>query len=534
MNRGLFERRSRIAGNSVYDRSGQETAQTALSGAFEALLVRQDRGFMRSELCGKWEECFLRGGGSQANPYDDKKCKGDRYMVEGEKRILFVCNYFAPENAIAAVRTTKLVKYLRLAGFHIDVLTERKEKTEIDDILKKDAEGICIFYVENSKACKKIYAAYQKLMKPHKDKRMEKLDNRKKVNPKTGKVEFYPFETAYPVIGSLDYISGQMRQKDLARIAGHIMKGLGSYDYIITSYGDSFAYYTGKKYKRKNKNVKWIFDIRDAIYRYKFTPDYVKWFPKRQEQYVWENADCVLGVSKGICKRVPHKYRYKVHCLTNGYDWGDREGLGRERLDSPNMIFTYTGSMYGGLQDLTAFFQCIRMLVQKGKVDEKKMEFHFAGNGTAYEIFKSQAATFALESRCVYEGKLSRSASMELQQRSDILLMATYDYQDNEGGIITGKALEYMASEKPVIAIVTGDVIHSELADIVRKTNIGAVYEQSHHKEDLKKLCEYVSEQYLFFSEQGYARYLPDQKEVRKYDYRNICRRLEKIINTIE
>ena len=50
MNRGLFERRSRIAGNSVYDRSGQETAQTALSGAFEALLVRQDRGFMRSEL----------------------------------------------------------------------------------------------------------------------------------------------------------------------------------------------------------------------------------------------------------------------------------------------------------------------------------------------------------------------------------------------------------------------------------------------------------------------------------------------------
>ena len=50
MNRGLFERRSRIAGNSVYDRSGQGTVQTALSGAFEALLVRQDRGFMRSEL----------------------------------------------------------------------------------------------------------------------------------------------------------------------------------------------------------------------------------------------------------------------------------------------------------------------------------------------------------------------------------------------------------------------------------------------------------------------------------------------------
>ncbi len=34
------------------NRSGQVNVQTALSGAFEALLVRQDRGFMRSELRG--------------------------------------------------------------------------------------------------------------------------------------------------------------------------------------------------------------------------------------------------------------------------------------------------------------------------------------------------------------------------------------------------------------------------------------------------------------------------------------------------
>ena len=73
MNRELFERRSRIAGNSVYDRSGRETVQTALSGAFEALLVRQDRGFTRSELSGQYEEYFPGGGESQANTYDDEK-----------------------------------------------------------------------------------------------------------------------------------------------------------------------------------------------------------------------------------------------------------------------------------------------------------------------------------------------------------------------------------------------------------------------------------------------------------------------------
>ncbi len=54
----LFERLSRIAGNSVYDRSGQVNVRTALSGAREALLVRQDRGFMRSELHGRCKEYF--------------------------------------------------------------------------------------------------------------------------------------------------------------------------------------------------------------------------------------------------------------------------------------------------------------------------------------------------------------------------------------------------------------------------------------------------------------------------------------------
>ena len=71
MNRRLFERHSRIAGNSVYDISGQGTVQTALSGALEALLVRQDRGFMRSEPWEKIISFFSSEAECQANTYDD-------------------------------------------------------------------------------------------------------------------------------------------------------------------------------------------------------------------------------------------------------------------------------------------------------------------------------------------------------------------------------------------------------------------------------------------------------------------------------
>lgn len=450
------------------------------------------------------------------------------------KKILIICNHFAPDNAIAAVRTSKLAKYLRESGYEIEVIAEKKEAVLEDTILKRDTLGIEATYAKNSAIFLKLYGWYKKIINPHKEKRFQRLDDRQRINPKTGHVEFYTFETAYPVIGSLDYVAEQLRQIDLFMSIKRILKSKEGYDYLFTSYGDSLSYFAGKYFHKCHKDVRWIFDIRDAIYRYKFTPDYVKWIPKMYERYIWKNADCILGVSKGICKGVPRKYRYKVHCLTNGFDWRDREGLDSKRLDSPNMVFTYTGSMYGGLQDLTAFFKCIRTLVKERSVDEKKMEFHFAGNNSAYEIFKSQAETFELGKRCVYEGKLSRSASMELQQRSDILLMATYDYQNNEGGIITGKALEYMASKKPVIAIVTGDIVHSELADIIRKTNIGVAYETFHHKEDFEKLCEYVNEQYKFFFANGYVRYLPNEKEIQKYDYRNISRRLIKIMDIIE
>ena len=53
--------------------SGQAIVQTALSGAFEALLVRQDRGFMRSELRGIYGNMFYAEAEEcQANTYDDK------------------------------------------------------------------------------------------------------------------------------------------------------------------------------------------------------------------------------------------------------------------------------------------------------------------------------------------------------------------------------------------------------------------------------------------------------------------------------
>lgn len=449
------------------------------------------------------------------------------------QKVLLVCNYFAPDHTIAAVRTSKIAKYLKENGYEIEVLTEKKMGEE-DTLLKNDVKGIRIHYAENSSKYIRFFQFYEDMIKPYKKRRFDNLENRKRRNPKTGNIEFYPFETAYPIIGSMDYIVGQIKQIDLfENIKGQLLQGK-KFDYIITSYGDSFCYFVGKYFHKHHKKIIWIFDIRDSIYRYKFTPDYVSWIPKRYEKYIWKNADGITGVSKGICKRVPGRFRKKVYCLTNGFDKTDRKNLKTDRIGSSKMIFSYTGSMYGGLCDLSVFFEAMGDLIRKKEIDSQNIEFHFAGNESAFQIFKSQAEISGLGDHCVTHGRLSRQDALELQQQSDILLIASYDFQHNEGGVITGKALEYMAAGRSVVAVIMGDIEHSELADIIRKTNVGFAYEDYNGSTDYEKLCEYLKKQYQRFTESGKIEYSPNGEEIMKYDYQYLCKRLIRIMNQVK
>lgn len=451
-----------------------------------------------------------------------------------QKKILLICNYFAPDNMIAAIRTSKLAKYLRQNGYKVQVIAEKKDMEAEDEILKKDTAGIEVCYAHQSGLYQTFYKKYQAFIQPYKKKRFDNLENRYRINPKTGKEEFYPFETAYPFLGSLDFMVGLIKQYDLFLSVKKVLRQCQDYDYVLTSYGDTFSLFAGQYYHKYHKGTPWIFDIRDAVYRYKFTPCYVSWIAKIFERRIWKNADCILGVSKGICRRVPLQYRKKVHCLTNGYDLPDRNHLSTERIGKHNLVFTYTGSMYGGIRDLSVLFKAVREAINKGGIQQERLEFHYAGNDPAYEIFKSQAQKYELGNNCVSHGKLSHKASLELQQQSDVLIVASYDYQNNQGGVITGKALEYMSAGKPIIAVITGDIEQSELADIIRNTKLGIAYEDAHKEEDYDKLYDYLCKLYRAFTQTGKIQHSPDKKELRKYDYKNLCKRLIKIMDQIE
>lgn len=444
-----------------------------------------------------------------------------------------ICNHFAPDNMIAAVRTTKIASYLQQHGYEIVVVAEKKENEIEDEILKENAEGISVIRVTNSKAIINIIKLYKKMIEPFKSKKFNNVDNRMRINPKTGKKEFYPFETAYPVIGSMDYLVELLRQYDLALQGRKYLKQITDVDYIVSSYGDYFSIFASKYFHKKHKDIPWIFDLRDSICGYKFTPKYVRWIAKLHENYIWREANCITAVSKGICRRAPRKYWTKVHCITNGYDRKDREGILIDKKRNDKMRFVYTGAMYGGIRNLSPLFGNIRRLMNEGKIKRNKIEFDFAGKESAFEIFKSQAEKYSLGDNCVYFGKVTRKEALKLQMEANILLVSSFDYQTDIGGVITGKALEYMSANKPIIAIINGDIEHSELADIIRNANLGFAYEESHHKSDNIGLYQYLLTKYQEYEEKGELNHNPNEQILSKFDYQYLGKKMLRIIESI-
>lgn len=446
------------------------------------------------------------------------------------EKILVVCNHFAPDNTIAAVRVTKFAKQMKQSGYEVTVLAEKKTDNIEDEILKKDAIGIPVYRIDNSNRVKKINRLYKKIITPLKQKKYDNLDNRIRINKKTKKYEFYPFETAYPLLGSLDYLMELLRQYDLFCEAKELINQNIEIDIAFTSYGDFFSFFVGKYVHKKNKKVHWIFDIRDAMCRYKFTPKYVRWIAHRYESYVWKEADCITAVSKGICSHVPKKYWEKVHCITNGYDKNDREdiinGAKNERLR-----FAYTGAMYGGLRNLSPIFENIAKLIEMDKVKKDNIEFDFAGKKSAYEIFVSQADKYGIGNICMYQGQLTRKESLKLQMEANILLVSSFDYETDVGGVITGKALEYMSANKPIIAVINGDIENSELAEIIKTANLGFAYEESKHEKDIQEMYQYLLEKYNEFQEKGELVHNPNREVLAKYDYQNLGRKMMKIVD---
>lgn len=275
---------------------------------------------------------------------------------------------------------------------------------------------------------------------------------------------------------------------------------------------------------------RWVDDFRDVADAPVFLPA-VRAYLRFDQDRLLRDADWTTTISAGVRKalessRIGNKVSDRISVVTNGF---------REQLDlppAPNGIaplkIGYTGALYGPRNgELRRLFSLLKTV---SKSTGTPIEFHYAGR-TAGDC-TALAEEVGVEDLLVLHGKLTHAESLKLQSQMDALVVLSWNTED-EQGILSGKFLEYLGSDRPIIAMVGGDKPGSELCEAMAKLSVGVCFEAARAPEDLPILENWLTEAARDRSRGRAVKFEPDDEEVQKYNYANIASQLELILREV-
>lgn len=420
------------------------------------------------------------------------------------KKILFIAYSFYPDNAIEAVRPTKLVKYLKKnRNCSCDVVTVEtdypKQKFSNDDIYYDNIYKVNV----NNKTLE------------------DQSKNDNKINRETKK-KYYrmlPKFVREILMMFLNYMYYFKAKKILRKI------DLSKYDAVFSTYGPEFSHLTASYVKKKNKDIIWIADFRDPVYNPLFHSRLLKKYKKSFVNKKCKNADFITSVSTDSIKSLHSKKQNQVITLNNGYDLEDYE---RNKVNKfQKFTFLTIGNLYEGERSVIPVIQAVKELINKGKINADNVQFAYIGNKS--DSLAEELAKFNLENLLLDMGYVTRDESIRIQSKSHILLLPSWNYKNYEG-VIPGKFYEFLVSGTPMIAVIEGNKSNSELRRYIRDTNSGVSYENDTKENDFLLIKKYIKDIYNSFINNEVYKTQLNVKETEKYNYSYISNKLFNII----
>ena len=215
------------------------------------------------------------------------------------------------------------------------------------------------------------------------------------------------------------------------------------YDIVLTTYGKLSPHMIALSMRRKKYHFYWIADMRDEMSEIIIHKD--RWGIsrrlKRPERRILNNADLVLSVSKpildGFRTMATHDRFLEIK---NGYDYEEVH----ESYFQSHFTMGYIGRFYGQITP-DNWFMAFSELISEGQLPSDS-KIKIVGNCSKLNIPDS------IKSNVEEIGAVVHDEAVKISiYETDVLVMV----HPNNGrkGVYSGKLLDYLATNKPIIAM---------------------------------------------------------------------------------
>src|SRR6478736_5441722 len=212
----------------------------------------------------------------------------------------------------------------------------------------------------------------------------------------------------------------------------------------------------------------WVADLRDSIAMHAHRSSDGAGARAKQKaragvaHLVARQADAIVTAAEAITEETKGlSPRGRVVTIPNGCDFDDFAGIPYERAD--RFRITHAGSFFGK-RDPKPF---LRALAESGLDD---VTVRFLGDFRPAD--REYMETLGIADRVELVPHVPRRESLRLQRESDVLLLLIPEADGRGRGVLSGKVFEYIAAERPILAVVPPG---GAAAKLVEDTGAGVV-----------------------------------------------------------
>ena len=273
---------------------------------------------------------------------------------------------------------------------------------------------------------------------------------------------------------------------------------------------------------KKSFDIPWMADFRDPWTDLYYNKDFyqlgfAKRKNKRLEEKVLKTADVVVTVGNEL-KKYFDRFNSNVEVITNGFD---DEVDNHEKIElSQKFSLSYIGLLPKSSLP-TNLLMAIQRLIDENSDFKNDIELNFIGD--IHESVSALIHELQLSNYTNFFGYVPHKDAIKYQKSAQVLLVLIPNVDGNKG-IITGKVFEYMAANRPILAL---GPINGDLQSILTNSNAGTIIDY----DDYVKIKSVLIELYTKFKTQKLA---IRSKGIEKYHRRNLTKQLAAIIKQIK